>query len=218
MPTRFQSPSRGGRLRWRIAGQPTVQRSLVSVPFTRGTPPLVGEFGRAAAGLTSVSVPFTRGTPSLALASSRGTCSVPVSVPFTRGTPPLACGLRLEHGQSPAFQSPSRGGRLRWPGIARQALRRQHRFSPLHEGDTFVGVACQNCSRESYHVSVPFTRGTPSLACRLRRMRCSIVRFSPLHEGDASVGAPGAATRRRLTACFSPLHEGDAFVGFTLRF
>ena len=63
-----------------------------------------------------------------------------------------------------------------------------------------------------HSVSVPFTRGTPSLVGPERCARIQRLRFSPLHEGDAFVAPAAARTLHRCLHCFSPLHEGDAFV------
>src|ERR1019366_3048802 len=199
----FQSPSRGGHLRGHQGQQSkTPLLRLVSVPFTRGTPPWrLRRWWRTRR--RPVSVPFTRGTPPwrrfdpsprviIRFQSPsrgghlRGTGTVAaswsgtsVSVPFTRGTPPWHWYLTAAGGTM--FQSPSRGGHLRGgsAGVARDKAHLS--FSPLHEGDTSVARPAD------------FNTGTLS-------------RFSPLHEGDTSVARKGR---------YYVEHESQVSVPFT---
>ena len=116
-PIAFQSPSRGGHLCGDRVIRDALCESLVSVPFTRGTPlwPSFGAGGDATARGFS---PLHEGDTSVA--SCRGCADDP----------------------RPGFQSPSRGGHL--CGRVFHGLRRLS-FSPLHEGDT--SVASQSLDR-----------------------------------------------------------------------
>ena len=63
---------------------------------------------------TLVSVPFTRGTPPwLPMPAFDHLTHITVSVPFTRGTPPWLADAAIANRSRSVFQSPSRGGHLR---------------------------------------------------------------------------------------------------------
>ena len=83
--------------------------------------------------------------------------------PLHEGDAFVANRAKFEALNSPKFQSPSRGGRLRCSEVSSCERHKLHRFSPLHEGDAFVAPRNAGAAGEQVEVSVPFTRGTPSL-------------------------------------------------------
>src|ERR1019366_2085341 len=207
----FQSPSRGGHLRGHQGQQSkTPLLRLVSVPFTRGTPPWrLRRWWRTRR--RPVSVPFTRGTPPWRRfdpsprviirfqSPSRGghlrgtVCwcqrsrQARVSVPFTRGTPPWLGGRRHRH-VGIHVSVPFTRGTPPWHGDCGRELERNFRFSPLHEGDTSVALVSHRSGRND--VSVPFTRGTPPWRFCGSRERQGPLEFQSPSRGGHLRGAP----------------------------
>ena len=161
--TRFQSPSRGGHLRGAQHLGDHRPLVVVSVPFTRGTPPW--------------RLPI----------SSRHGDAHGVSVPFTRGTPPWPRLRSYQDAGLIAFQSPSRGGHLR--GIHQHGALPDtiQRFSPLHEGDTSVAVRADAAGEGGSEFQSPSRGGHLRGEGTGRVAVPEITGFSPLHEGDTSV-------------------------------
>ncbi len=185
-----------------------------------------------------VSVPFTRGTPPWLLGQLPGPRSSARFSPLHEGDTSVAHrDSRLLHRRCP-FQSPSRGGHLRGLSVTGPLAPRNYGFSPLHEGDTSVATRRRRYGDELSMFQSPSRgghlrggrdksssrRGTefqsPSRGGHLRGVnnRHSPLRnlqgFSPLHEGDTSVARYSTSPTAASSSRFSPLHEGDTSVAW----
>ena len=224
----FQSPSRGGHLRgslvaasWRYfffcfsplhEGDTSValggrvwsgRRRLVSVPFTRGTPPWLAHAAPFAREFKSFS-PLHEGDTSVARKSRDEVHGgVRVSVPFTRGTPPWLWIQKKMHTRFQRFSPLHEGDTSVATLEGHRLILHLVSFSPLHEGDTSVAmqdvgvesgkVAFQSPSRGGHlrGVAVPaFTVATPLFQSPSRGGHLRGVPFRPPSRRHQLVSVP----------------------------
>ena len=164
----FQSPSRGGHLRGLLPRASADSGSPCFSPLHEGDTSVAVEFQILYDGGQLVSVPFTRGTPPWPEHPAGGGRRSSAFQSPSRGGH-LRGNLRI-HRRLPGywFQSPSRGGHLRGLRLHPDFGFAYFGFSPLHEGDTSVAAWAPRATQPNVQVSVPFTRGTPPWHHRAR--------------------------------------------------
>ena len=210
--SKFQSPSRGGHLRGLLPRASADSGSPCFSPLHEGDTSVAVEFQILYDGGQLVSVPFTRGTPPWPEHPAGGGRRSSAFQSPSRGGH-LRGNLRI-HRRLPGywFQSPSRGGHLRGLRLHPDFGFAYFGFSPLHEGDTSVAAWAPRATQPNVQVSVPFTRGTPPWRTGRHAAALPGIWFQSPSRGGHLRGAGKLLTKAVYRVGFSPLHEGDTSV------